>query len=45
VWRRAANDGLLDTTTVVLAIAGGAALMAYPVVMLNLRARPYFRQN
>ena len=26
------------------AFAIGAALMAYPIVMLNLKARPYFRQ-
>jgi hypothetical protein len=45
VWRRAMNDGLLDSTTVVLAIVIAAALMAYPIVMLHLKARPYFRQD
>lgn len=44
VWCKAAADAPLAWTTVVLAVAGGAALMAYPVVMLNLRSRPYFRQ-
>jgi hypothetical protein len=36
---------VLDWSTAVLAIAGGAALMAYPIVMLNLRGRRYFRQD
>jgi hypothetical protein len=45
VWRRAMDDGVLDWSTAVLAIAGGAALMAYPIVMLNLRGRRYFRQD
>ena len=45
VWCKAAGDAPLPWTTVVLAVAGGAALMAYPVVMLNLRGKPYFRQG
>ncbi len=45
VWHRAWLDGTLDATTAVLAIGGGAALMAYPVVMLHLKSRPYFRQT
>jgi hypothetical protein len=44
VWRKAAHDAALDWTTVTLAIVGGAALMAYPIIMLNLKDRPYFRQ-
>jgi hypothetical protein len=40
MWKRAAADGALDASTIV----GGALLMAYPVVMLHLRSRPYFRQ-
>jgi hypothetical protein len=44
VWWKAANGALLDWQTAALAITGGAALMAYPVVMLNLKSRPYFRQ-
>lgn len=45
VWWRAQSDGLLDWTTAVLAVVGGAALMASPIVMLNLRAWPYFQQS
>jgi len=45
VWRRAGADGTLDAGTVVLAIAGGALLMAYPVVILRLKSRHYFRQD
>jgi hypothetical protein len=45
VWRRAAIDGVLDGGMAVSAIAIGALLMAYPVVMLNLRSKPYFRQD
>jgi hypothetical protein len=45
VWRKAAYDATLDWTTAALAVAAGAALMAYPVVMLNLRAKPYFQQK
>lgn len=45
IWRKAAEDGALDGATPLLAIVLGALLMAYPVVMLNLRSRPYFRQE
>jgi hypothetical protein len=45
VWWRAGADGALDATTVIVAIIGGALLMAYPVAMLNLKSRPYFRQD
>jgi hypothetical protein len=45
VWWKAASDGLLDGVTIVVAIVGGAALMAYPVVMLHLKTKPYFRQT
>lgn len=44
IWWRAAADGTLDAGTIILAITGGALLMAYPVVMLRLKSRPYFRQ-
>ena len=27
------------------AVAAGALLMAYPIIMLNLRGLPYFRQS
>lgn len=45
VWWRAALDGVLDAGTVMLAVVGGALLMAYPVVMLNLKSKPYFKQD
>ena len=45
VWRKAGNEAPPDWTTVLFAVAGGAALMAYPIIMLNLRDRPYFRQG
>ena len=45
VWWRAGLDGALDWTTALSAIAAGALLMAYPVVMLILRGLPYFRQG
>ena len=44
MWKQAADAGVLDLATVVIAVGGGALLMAAPVVMLNLRAKPYFRQ-
>lgn len=45
VWLRAAADGVLTLGTASGAIAGGALIMAYPIVMLRLRSRPYFQQN
>lgn len=45
VWRRAAADGSMSAGTAVLAVAGGATLMASPVVMLNLKSTPYFQQD
>ena len=45
VWRQAALDETLDVATAALAIVGGALLMAYPIVMLNLKSKPYFRQD
>jgi len=45
VWHRAYLDGALDMTTGVLAVLGGALLMAYPIVMMHLRQKPYFRQT
>jgi len=44
VWKRAYEDGSLDTATVLIGAIGGAVVMAYPIVMLNVRSRPYFRQ-
>jgi len=37
-------SGAARTSTAVLGLAIGALLMAYPVVMLHLRSKPYFRQ-
>lgn len=45
MWRRAWGDGVLDVGTAALAVVAGSLLMAYPVVMLNLRSKPYFRQD
>jgi hypothetical protein len=45
VWHRAAEDGALDLATALLGVAGGAVLMAFPVVMLQLKSKPYFRQD
>jgi glycopeptide antibiotics resistance protein len=44
VWKRAYEDGSLDTATVLIGAIGGAVVMAYPIVMLNVRDKPYFRQ-
>ena len=44
IWLRAAGDGSVTVVTAVAAVAGAAALMAYPVALLHLRAWPYFRQ-
>lgn len=45
VWHRAFSAGDLGWGTALCAIAGGALLMAYPVVMLHLKSQPYFRQT
>lgn len=44
VWRKAIETGQVDAATAVISVLGGALLMAYPVVMLRLKSRPYFRQ-
>jgi Protein of unknown function with HXXEE motif len=44
VWLRAKSDGVVDLQTGMLAIGGGAVLMAYPIVMLNMKGKPYFEQ-
>ena len=44
IFLKAAEEGHLDVATGLSAFLGGALLMAYPVVMLHLKARPYFRQ-
>lgn len=45
VWAKAIEDGLVNAQTAAIAILGAALLMAYPIVMLHLRSRPYFRQT
>jgi hypothetical protein len=44
VWLRAKSEGVQDIETGLLAVAGGAFLMAYPIVMLNIKNKPYFQQ-
>lgn len=43
-WR-ASVDGKLDAGVIGLAVLIGAALMAYPIVLLRLKTKPYFTQN
>jgi Protein of unknown function with HXXEE motif len=45
MFMRAAGDGVLDAATLAGAILGGAILMAFPVAMLFVKDRPYFRQK
>ena len=45
VWKRAADDGALYPAIIVIAVGGGALAMAFPIVMLLLRSKPYFRQE
>ena len=45
IWKTAADSGVLDLRTAIVAIVAGALQMASPVVMLQLRSRPYFRQS
>lgn len=40
----AADAGLFTWGNVLIALICGALLMAYPIVMLRLRSRPYFQQ-
>ena len=41
----ARSDGALNVRTAVIAFIGGAILMAFPVVMLKVKDRPFFRQT
>lgn len=45
VFVRAHVDAHLSAATAMLAFAIGAALMAYPILMLRLKGRRYFRQD
>lgn len=44
-WRGAAADGVLTTRALLCALAGGALIMAYPIVLLKTKDRPVFRQD
>jgi hypothetical protein len=39
------RDGVLSATTAIIAVALGAALMAYPIVLLKLKDKPFFQQG
>ena len=45
VFWKALASGAASTSTALLGLLIGALLMAYPVVMLHLRSKPYFRQT
>ena len=42
---RAAADGTLDAFALLVSVLIGAVLMASPVVLLQIKSRPYFRQE
>jgi hypothetical protein len=39
------RDGVLTATTAIIAIALGAGLMAYPIILLKLKDKPFFKQG
>ena len=39
------KDGVLTTTTAIIAVALGAGLMAYPIILLKVKDKPFFRQG
>ena len=39
------RDGVLTTTTAIIAVALGAGLMAYPIILLKLKDKPFFKQG
>lgn len=43
-WWVAISTGVADIRTIIGGVVLGAVLMAYPVVMLKLRSKPYFQQ-
>lgn len=43
-WWAALSTGVANAGTIVLGIVLGAVIMAYPIVMLHLKSRPYFQQ-
>ena len=44
-FAEASGSGVLDGSVAVGAIAAGAIVMAYPIVMLKTKSLPYFRQD
>ncbi len=44
-WWTALETGAADAGTIAIGVLIGALLMAYPIVMLRLRTKPYFQQN
>jgi len=43
-WWAALSTGVADVGTIALGVLLGGLIMAYPIVMLHLKARPYFQQ-
>lgn len=43
-WQTAFSTGAADSWTIVCGVVIGALVMAYPIVLLHLRSKPYFRQ-
>lgn len=43
-WSTALSTGVADMGTIGVGVALGAVIMAYPIVLLRLRALPYFQQ-
>ena len=39
----ASRDGVLTTTAAIIAFALGAGLMAYPIILLKLKDKPFFQ--
>jgi hypothetical protein len=39
------KDGVLTTTTAIIAVVLGAGLMAYPIILLKVKDKPFFRQG
>ncbi len=44
-WWTALETGVAGAGTIALGVLIGALLMAYPIVILRLRTKPYFQQN
>jgi len=39
------KDGVLTTTIAIIAVALGAGLMAYPIILLKVKDKPFFKQG